>query len=799
MSANLTGRKRGEAYLDLEGQAEKRMVELQTPTRRREVDATLSNPAAEAAVIAGLVRCGDPAAIGRYALEHRLDSECFTIPAFRAAYAAITDLAAAGEPVDVPILAQRMAHEDLAAVDSACREHVSAANFGSYARILIECKQRRAEATARDRLAQAIESSAPHHELATLFEAVRSASAGQDHSGKDPDQFNAADLFDMEFPAPTWILPDVLPETGLFLLCGKPKAGKSWLSLGIAMALAQGGEYLGRDVPRKRVLYLALEDTPRRLNARMRQLHFGTGSDLRGLDVRISAPKVGDGLEQQLRDAARNGFQVIILDTLQKVRPPAGKRGSQYADDYETLSAIKRVADECGICILVVHHLRKMESEDPQDDISGTNGLAGAADGSIVLRRMRGKPQAILHVLGSRDLPEAEIGLRFEDGLWQFAGTAAEVRTTGEQSEILDALRAFGDEGATVNQLVSATGRKAGALRHHLRKMNEAGAVRFRNTKPAPHYALPLHVDAVDNPTHHARENPTRESGVRESVCGFENTVDTVDTVDTIDTIDTVDTHSQTPRPVNGVNASHTTVDTTKTLSDSGLTANPVNGVNAVNVQRPTVDTPKSLSRSGLTGNAVNGVNGVNQINVDTQKTKGNGGGHVGAKLADADALAAKGRRLLEESKSAPSGVQILPNGEIVEDPAPGSRVDLRNRGNRLLEQARALRLSQAEKRERPPEEPDILVDNQDTSPAETPIETATLANQQADIASANQPPPAKPLKRPENPPVCLPAPNYPFRYLTKCDRPTPIYAEGSGDPIGCSNCGAVFSEGVAS
>ncbi len=164
------GRKRGEAFLDQ--QADKRLREMQSPTRRREVDATLSNPAAEAAVVADLVNCGDPATIGRYALEHRLDSECFTIPAFRRAYGAVADLAADGQPADIPILAQRLAPEDLATVDSACREHVSAANFGVYARLLTECKQRRAQAAARDRLAQAAAAGAPEHELAELLDAV---------------------------------------------------------------------------------------------------------------------------------------------------------------------------------------------------------------------------------------------------------------------------------------------------------------------------------------------------------------------------------------------------------------------------------------------------------------------------------------------------------------------------------------------------------------------------------------------------------------------------------------------------
>ncbi|MBK8184857.1 MAG: hypothetical protein IPK63_19025 [Candidatus Competibacteraceae bacterium] len=90
-----------------------------TPTAKRSPPP--SNPVAEAAIIAGLVNCGDPAEIGVYALDHRLALDCFTLPAYRNAYDAILELAADGQPVDIAIIAQRLDAEDLAAVDSACQ------------------------------------------------------------------------------------------------------------------------------------------------------------------------------------------------------------------------------------------------------------------------------------------------------------------------------------------------------------------------------------------------------------------------------------------------------------------------------------------------------------------------------------------------------------------------------------------------------------------------------------------------------------------------------------------------------
>jgi RecA-family ATPase len=58
-----------------------------------------------------------------------------------------------------------------------------------------------------------------------------------------------------------------VPE-GCILLAGPPKVGKSWLTLGLGLSVASGGKALGRiDVTAGQVLYLALEDTPRRLKA----------------------------------------------------------------------------------------------------------------------------------------------------------------------------------------------------------------------------------------------------------------------------------------------------------------------------------------------------------------------------------------------------------------------------------------------------------------------------------------------------------------------------------------------------
>ena len=94
------------------------------------------------------------------------------------------------------------------------------------------------------------------------------------------------------------------------------------------------------------------------------------------------------GLEQQLVQfvTEHKDARLIIIDTLQKVREVGGDKFS-YASDYEIVTKLKAFSDHYGICFLVVHHTRKMESSDSFDMISGTNGLLGAADGAFVMQK----------------------------------------------------------------------------------------------------------------------------------------------------------------------------------------------------------------------------------------------------------------------------------------------------------------------------------------------------------------------------------------------------------------------------
>ena len=203
---------------------------------------------------------------------------------------------------------------------------------------------------------------------------------------------------------------DGLLYSGTYLLAGAPKVGKSFLVAQLAYHTSAGLPLWDFPVKQCTVLYLALEDDYKRLQDRMFRM-FGVEST-ENLFFATAAKQIGAGLEDQLELFIREhpNTQLIIIDTLQKIRELSGESYS-YASDYEIIGKLKMFADKHGICLLLVHHTRKQPASDKFEMISGTTGLLGCADGAFLLQKERGiAMNATLDVVG-RDQPEQKIFL----------------------------------------------------------------------------------------------------------------------------------------------------------------------------------------------------------------------------------------------------------------------------------------------------------------------------------------------------------------------------------------------------
>jgi hypothetical protein len=246
-----------------------------------------------------------------------------------------------------------------------------------------------------------------------------------------------------EFPPLTYAVPGLVPE-GSVLLVGPPKIGKSWLVLTIALAAASGGKALGLDIPKRPVLYLALEDGDRRLQDRCRRLLGGDKipEEFQYL-TEVEPGRIIDTIRAWMHWKV-DEQPLVILDTLGKVLPPTQLGEDRYQRDYRVGSALKRTVDSRpGTTLLINHHDRKANADDFVDAVSGTHGLAGAADTIIVLARDRQESAGLLKVTG-RDVAEGEYAVRFLDGaVWELHG--GDLETAREKAQTVRATTGVSD------------------------------------------------------------------------------------------------------------------------------------------------------------------------------------------------------------------------------------------------------------------------------------------------------------------------------------------------------------------
>jgi len=261
-----------------------------------------------------------------------------------------------------------------------------------------------------------------------------------------------AELMNKDIEPIRWVVNQLLPE-GLTMLAGKPKLGKSWLALLLALSVCGAQDALGYGCVGGEILYIALEDGERRLQDRVRILGADNlGHHLRRFHYRTEWRSMNqDGLEDlEVWMASHPDTRLIVIDTYGKMRGDlAGK--DRYSEEYTLLGALQTFATRHRVAVLLVHHLRKQAADDWLEQLSGSQAVTGAADTLLGLFRERGQMDATLRLV-SRDADEFDLALRFDNGLWESMGDATHYRISVERSEILEAIESLGGE-ATVSDI----------------------------------------------------------------------------------------------------------------------------------------------------------------------------------------------------------------------------------------------------------------------------------------------------------------------------------------------------------
>jgi hypothetical protein len=295
---------------------------------------------------------------------------------------------------------------------------------------------------------------------------------------------SARDLCDKRFLDVRFVIPGLIPE-GVTLLVSRPKLGKSWLLQQIASAVAiKGANTLVPESPAHGdVLHLTLEDGERRFQRRMKK-YFGANRSAWPARMTIATKwrHLDKGGIDDIREWCKSvpNPTLVTIDTLKKVRS-ATKGSETYGSDYEANEPLVQLCHEFpGLAIIVAHHDRKMDADDPFDTVSGTLGLTGGVDAIAILKRDR--QGVTLHIQGRDLVDTVEKAVNFdrETGRWMILGEASEVHRSKDERAVIEALHTAPD-GLNVQAIMDETGlRPRNNVDQLLGRMVKNGAIERR-------------------------------------------------------------------------------------------------------------------------------------------------------------------------------------------------------------------------------------------------------------------------------------------------------------------------------
>jgi hypothetical protein len=301
----------------------------------------------------------------------------------------------------------------------------------------------------------------------------------------------------MRFDPLKFLVPDLIPAEGVTLISSKPKVGKSWLLLDLALSATMDRRTLGElKVTQGDVLYLALEDSLRRLQGRMTKL-LPTFT-VEWPETLVCATKwrrVDDGGLQDLREwveeTRQKGHKVafIAIDVLKMIRPHPKPGKQPYDLDYDAIVGLRQLANDLHVAILIATHNRKAGSDDLIDLVSATLGLTAAVDAIIVIDR---QPQGLVFDVRGRDVEADTLAVEFDKNTcrWRLLGDAAAMRLSSQRKKVLTALEEA-DEPLGPNDIAIATDLKPANVRYLLgqlvkdRLVEKAEYGRYRCVNPS--------------------------------------------------------------------------------------------------------------------------------------------------------------------------------------------------------------------------------------------------------------------------------------------------------------------------
>lgn len=208
---------------------------------------------------------------------------------------------------------------------------------------------------------------------------------------------------------------------GTCILSAKPKLGKSWLALGMCIALANGDDFLGYKTKKCSTLYLDLETSEQLQQRRLRKMLKGAKPPAKFyLDTETDT--IENGFVDQIEDYLRQDPDIglVVIDVFQIIRTASkSAKETEYEHAYRDITPLNELAQKHHISIILVCHDRKaVDPDDPFSNILGSTGLQGAATQMMVMFRKRKDEPIHISVKGKTIDGLPELNVKLENAEW---------------------------------------------------------------------------------------------------------------------------------------------------------------------------------------------------------------------------------------------------------------------------------------------------------------------------------------------------------------------------------------------
>lgn len=234
------------------------------------------------------------------------------------------------------------------------------------------------------------------------------------------DVVDVSELQDKTLPPMKWLIDDLLPVGGVVMLSAKPKMGKSFFAIQLALSVASGGEFLGFNVPEKNeVLYIDLETSQRSMKTRISMV---TADAPKGLY--LMTPKevfefgnVGSGFESQVNYflESHKGVKLVIVDTYGIIKGHRKQNQGVYDFDYGEISHLNSWARKKGFTLVLIHHQNKQSDYDnPVMGISGSTGITAGLQAYYILTKRDYTDTRTKLTIGGKEIAERDIFIQPE-------------------------------------------------------------------------------------------------------------------------------------------------------------------------------------------------------------------------------------------------------------------------------------------------------------------------------------------------------------------------------------------------